>query len=82
MEAHTSHLVDLLRIRGDLWHLQFALLELGLVATATGRWDEARRRLDEGETINRRLGDVGNTAPFDGVIVWLDRLVGRYAQAV
>ena len=56
-EELAPRLEEILRRHDDLWTLQFLLAEAAVVASATGRWEEAGSRLAEADEINRRCGD-------------------------
>ena len=57
LEELTAELELLWRERGDLWYMQWTLLEGAFVPIARARWDEAVERLAAAVAINRRVRD-------------------------
>ncbi len=74
-------LEPLLRQRGDLWRLQWAVYEGAFPALAAGRWDEALDRIADALDINRRSGYSAYEGWFVGHLGWVHRLRGDLDQA-
>ena len=81
-ERHVSQVLDFAELRGDLWSAQVCELELGLIATARGRWEDARSHLEHGSALNREVRDDGNMPLHLATRAWLDRLQGRYGSSL
>ncbi len=82
LEELTATLEPLWRERGDLWYLQFTLLEAAFVPIARARWDDATERLAEAVAVNRRVGDpLGEMLILDA-LCWLNRSRGAYDEAL
>ena len=64
------------------WLMQWALLESALVPAAEGRWQEARRRVDEALEVNRTTGYGAYAGFFRAQRGWLARLAGDLDDAV
>jgi tetratricopeptide (TPR) repeat protein len=75
-------LLPLLRRRGDLWRLQWALFESALPAVARAEWDAAVACIDEAMAVNREAGYGDYTAWFIAHRGWVERLRGRPDEAV
>ena len=71
-----DELEPLVRRDGDLWRLQWVVLEGAFPAVAAGRWDEAFERVKESLAISRRSGYSAYAGWFTGVLGWLHRLRG------
>src|SRR5439155_631708 len=59
-ERHVHQVLNVAEQHGDLWSAQVCELELGLITTVQGRWEEARSHLERGSELNRRVRDDGN----------------------
>src|SRR5207244_5337846 len=70
------------RERGDLWYLQWTLLESAFVPIGAARWEEAAERLAEAVDVNRRVHDPGAEALILDALCWLHRSRGEYAEAL
>jgi class 3 adenylate cyclase len=82
LEALTAELEPLWRERGDLWYLQWTLLESAFVPLGRARWEEAGERLRAASTINRRVRDpLAEMLIFDAS-GWLNRSRGAYQEAL
>src|SRR5207247_6151129 len=55
LERVLPELQGILRRRGDLWGLQWALFEASFPPTARGEWDRAMHRGNEAVALHRRL---------------------------
>ena len=82
LEELTTQLADVLRARGELWYLQWTLLESAFAPTAHGRFDEGARRLDEALRISDQLGDPPARGLIGNARGWLERSRGNYARAL
>jgi class 3 adenylate cyclase len=78
LEELTGALARLWRERGDLWYLQFALLESAFVPIAQARWEDAAARLTDAVAINRRIHDPGAEVLILDALCWLHRSEGSY----
>jgi class 3 adenylate cyclase/tetratricopeptide (TPR) repeat protein len=56
LERTAAELSEIHRRHGDLWYLQWPLVERALVPIAAARWEEAEARLAEAEEAGRRFG--------------------------
>lgn len=82
LEKLTAELERVWRERGDLWYLQFTLLEAAFVPIGRARWDEAAERLKDAAAINRRARDpLAEVLILDG-LCWLHRSRGAYEEAL
>jgi class 3 adenylate cyclase/tetratricopeptide (TPR) repeat protein len=81
-EGHVHQVLDFAERRGDLWSAQVCELELGLIATLRGRWDEARSHLERGSELNREVRDDGNMPVFPATRGWLARVQGEYGTSL
>ena len=82
LEELTSELVPLWRERGDLWYLQWTLLESAFVPIGAARWDEAEERLADAVGINRRIRDPLAEILMLDALCWLHRSRGAYEEAL
>ena len=82
LEELTSELEPLWRERGDLWYMQWTLLEGGFVPIARARWDEAAQRLADAAAINRRIQDRLAEMLILDALCWLHRSHGEYEEAL
>jgi tetratricopeptide (TPR) repeat protein len=77
-----AELEPLLRSQGDLWRLQWAVLESAFPAVARGDWDAAAERIATARTLNRRSRFGAYEAWFVVHGGWVERLRGNGAAAV
>ena len=77
-----DELEPLLRRQGDLFRLQWTMLEGAFPAIAAGRWDAAIAQVSEAHAINRRSGYVAYEGWFVGYLGWLHRLRGDLDRAL
>jgi class 3 adenylate cyclase/tetratricopeptide (TPR) repeat protein len=82
LEALTDELEALWRERGDLWYLQWSVLEGAFVPMARAQWDHAAERLDDALAINRRVRDPLAEALMLDATCWLNRSRGAYDDAL
>jgi class 3 adenylate cyclase/tetratricopeptide (TPR) repeat protein len=82
LEQLTGELEPLWRERGDLWYLQWTLLEGSFVAIARARWDEAAERLADAVAVNRRVRDPLAEMLIHDALCWLNRSRGAYGDAL
>ena len=82
LEALTGELEALWRERGDLWYLQWSLLEGTFVPMARAQWDQAAERLDDAIAINRRVRDPLAEVLMLDAMCWLNRSRGAYDDAL
>jgi tetratricopeptide (TPR) repeat protein len=82
LEELTAGLETLWRRRGDLWYLQWTLLESAFAPLGAGSWEEAERRLGDALAINRRTRDPAAEALMGDALCWLHRSRGAYSQAL
>ena len=82
LDALTTELEVIERRRGDLWYLQWTLLEGAFVPLAQAQWELADARLQEALTINRRVGDAIATPVIHDAVCWLERSRGDLGRAL
>ena len=82
LETLTAELEELERRQGDLWYLQWTLLESSFVPLARARWDPATAKLEEALAINRRIGDVFCGPLIHDATCWLERSRGDLGRAL
>jgi len=82
LEALTGELEALWRKRGDLWYLQWSLLEGTFVPMARAQWDQAAERLDDAIAINHRVRDPSAEVVILDAMCWLNRSRGAYDDAL
>jgi predicted ATPase len=82
LEALTAQLEPLWRERGDLWYLQWTLLESAFVPLGAARWEEAKERLAAATAINRRVRDPLAEMLILDASCWLSRSRGAYQEAM
>lgn len=82
LEPVTAQLQPLLRQRGDLWLLQWAVFESSFVPLARGDLDAARRLMLEALDLNRRSGFLAYRSWFLAHLAWAARLSGDLEQAL
>ena len=78
----TAELERLWRGRGDLWYLQWTLLESAFVPIGAARWEEAEQRLADAIAINRRVHDPLAEVLMLDALCWLNRSRGAYKKAL
>jgi predicted ATPase/class 3 adenylate cyclase len=82
LEELTTELERLWRERGDLWYMQWTLLEGSFVPIARAHWKEATERLADAAAINHRTQDrLAEMLIFDA-LCWLHRSHGAYDRAL
>jgi tetratricopeptide (TPR) repeat protein len=77
-----AELEPLLRRRGDLHTLFWAVFESALPLVAAAQWDRATERISTALEINRRSGFVAHTPWLVAHQGWVERLHGRHGRAV
>ncbi|HEY6749425.1 MAG TPA: AAA family ATPase, partial [Mycobacteriales bacterium] len=77
-----AELEPLLRGQGDLWRLQWAVLESAFPAVAVGDWDTALARIAAARAVNRRSRFDAYESWFVAHDGWVQRLRGRAGAAV
>jgi tetratricopeptide (TPR) repeat protein len=82
LEALTAELEALWRERGDLWYLQWTLLESAFVPLGEARWEEADERLAAAIAVNRRVRDPAAEMLILDASCWLNRSRGGYQDAL
>ena len=82
LEALTAELEPLWRERGDLWYLQWTLLESAFVPLGAAHWEEAKERLAAATAINRRVHDPLAEMLILDASCWLNRSRGAYQDAL
>ncbi|HEX9312041.1 MAG TPA: hypothetical protein VGA30_04350 [Actinomycetota bacterium] len=82
LERVLPELEAILRRRGDLWALQWALFEAAFPPTARGEWDRAIHRVDEALALNRRIGYRAYEPGFVAHLAWIHRSRGNYGKAL
>lgn len=75
-------LIPMLRRRGDLFLLQWAVFESSFVPASRGDWGAARALVDEAMALNRRSGFVAYPGYFLAHRGWLARLAGDLPAAL
>jgi tetratricopeptide (TPR) repeat protein len=78
----TAELEEAERASGDLWYLQWTLLEAAFVPLGRARYEEAAARLDDALAISRRIGDSTARPLIHDARCWLERSRGRYDRAL
>jgi class 3 adenylate cyclase len=82
LQELTDELEPLWRERGDLWYLQWTLLESAFVPIGAARWDEAADRLADAVAINRRIRDPLAEVLMLDALCWLQGSRGAYKEAL
>lgn len=82
LEQLTAELERVWRERGDLWYLQFTLLESAFVPIGRARWDDAAERLKDATAINRGVRDPLAEVLILDALCWLHRSRGAYEEAL
>ncbi len=77
-----AELEPLLRRQGDLWRLQWTLLESAFPAAAAGRWADAEERVEAARAVARRSSYASYDAWFVVHRGWLRRLQGDAGGAL
>jgi tetratricopeptide (TPR) repeat protein len=78
----TAELEQIERRGGDLWYLQWTLLEGSFAPIGGARWDAAERRLEEALAVSSRLGDQLAAPLMHDARCWLERSRGRYERSL
>jgi tetratricopeptide (TPR) repeat protein len=78
----TSELEVIERGSGELWYLQWTLLESAFAPLARADWDAAQKRLAETLAINARIDDWVFRPLIHDATGWLERSRGHYEQAL
>lgn len=82
LDTLTAELEEIERRQGDLWYLQWTLLESSFVPLARARWDPATAKLEEALAINRRIGDAFCGPLIHAATCWLERSRGDLGRAL
>jgi class 3 adenylate cyclase len=82
LEELTAELAELDRRNGDLWYLQWTLLESAFAPLGRAEWDLAASRLDEATAIGRRVADPLARPLIHDATCWLQRSRGDLAAAL
>lgn len=82
LDELTAELEAIERLQGDLWYLQWTLLESSFVPLARASWDRATARLEEALAINHRIGDTFCGPLIHDATGWLERSRGRFGRAL
>ena len=82
LDALTTELEKIERRRGDLWYLQWTLLESSFVPIAKARWNLAIARLQEALAIHARIADALCGPPIHDATCWLERSRGDFGKAL
>jgi class 3 adenylate cyclase/DNA-binding SARP family transcriptional activator/tetratricopeptide (TPR) repeat protein len=82
LEQLTAELAELDRRRGDLWYLQWTLLEASFVPIGRARWDVGRGRLEEALAISHRVSNPLADPLIHDALGWLERSRGNYGEAL
>ncbi len=82
LDALTTELEEVQRRRGDLWYLQWTLLESSFVPLANAVWDIAAGRLQEALVINNRVADAFCRPMIHDAGCWLERSRGDLGRAL
>jgi DNA-binding SARP family transcriptional activator len=82
LEELTAALEPLWRERGDLWYLQWTLLESAFVPIGAARWEQAEQRLADAMEINRHVYDPLAEVLMLDALCWLNRSRGTYENAL
>ncbi len=78
----TAELEAIERRSGELWYLQWTLLESAFAPLARARWDAAEKRLAEALAITTRINDPLCRPLIHDATGWLERGRGDYARAL
>jgi class 3 adenylate cyclase len=78
----TAALEETERRSGDLWYLQWTLLEGSFAPIGRARWDAAEQRLEEALAVSSRLGDQLAAPLMHDARCWLERSRGRYERSL
>ena len=77
-----DELDPLLRRRGDLFRLHWAIFESAFIPVAAGDWPAAAARIETALEVNRRSGFAAYAAWHLAHLGWLARLTGDYDRAL
>ena len=78
----TAELEAIERRSGELWYLQWTLLESAFAHLARAHWDAAEKRLAEALAIAARIDDALCRPLVHDATGWLERGRGHYARAL
>jgi tetratricopeptide (TPR) repeat protein len=78
----TAELEVIQRARGDLWYLQWTVLESAFVPLARADWERAAARLQEAHAVHRRVGDAFCIPMIHDASCWLARSHGDLETAL
>ena len=81
LEELTAELAELDRRNGELWYLQWTLLESAFAPLGHAAWDLAASRLEEALAIGRRADPLARPLILDAMC-WLQRSRGDFAAAL
>jgi len=82
LETLTAELADLERRNGELWSLQWTLLESAFVPLGHADWEVAAARLDEATALGRRVADPLTRPLIHDARAWLARSRGELGVAL
>src|SRR5262249_12684150 len=82
LEQLAAALEEVERRDGNLWYLQWTLLEAAFVPLARARFELAARRLDEALAVSERLGNSLAAPLIHDGMCWLERSRGRYERGL
>ena len=72
----------ILRRRGELRYLQWAVFESSFEAMARGHWDRATERIEQAVALSRRTGSRPIEPMFLAQLGWIHRSRGSYSRAL
>jgi tetratricopeptide (TPR) repeat protein len=82
LQELTDELEHLWRERGDLWYLQWTVLESAYVPIGKADWEKAAERLARADEINSRTRDPLAGQLIQDALCWLNRSRGAYDDAL
>jgi class 3 adenylate cyclase/tetratricopeptide (TPR) repeat protein len=82
LELLTGELAELERRNGDLWYLQWSLMEGAFAPLGRAEWDRASQRLDEALAVSMRVADTVARPLIHDAACWLARSRGDLAAAL
>jgi len=82
LEDLTAELAEHDRRNGELWYLQWTLLESAFAPLGHAEWDLAASRLEEATAIGRRIADPMARPLVHDAACWLQRSRGDFAAAL
>jgi len=82
LDTVAPQLESMFRGRGDLWYLQWTVLESSFSPMARGQWGRAEERLQEALALNVRTGLRSWRSSFVAHLGWLERSRGDYGRAL